>query len=180
MLFPVMAYTYSSSSEKDGTLIEITTTVPNPHKKMFSFMNTTLKKIAGALLFIGLTLGTTAVNAQNSIGSAVQQGNGAYVQKSDHSQCIGNALLGVPNLGNCLDMTQEKFLVTPSGNSMSVWKGTVPVAARPAQRLVYNSTWTETLSGVTRTYDTEAVTMPDGSSKLTLKDKPNGNGKNKK
>ena len=139
-------------------------------------MNTILKKTVGALLFIGLTLGTNAVSAQNRIGSAVQQGNGAYVQKNDHAQCIGSALLGIPQLGNCLDMTQEKFIVTPSGNSMSVWKGTVPVAARPTQRLVYNSTWTETLNGVTRTYDTEAVTMPDGSIKLTLKDKANGNG----
>lgn len=140
-------------------------------------MNTVLKNIAAAFLFIGLATGSTAVSAQNRIGGAVQQGKGAYVQKSDRSECIGNTLLGVPGLSSCLTMTQEKFLVTPSGNSMAVWQGTVPEASRPAKRLVYNSTWTETTNGTTRTYDTEAVTMPDGSVKLTLKDKPNGKGK---
>lgn len=140
-------------------------------------MNTIVKNIAGVFLFIGLAMGSTAASAQNRIGGAVQQGNGAYVQKSDRSECIGNALLGVPKLTSCLEMTQEKFMVTPSGNSMAVWKGTVPAVTRPAQRLVYNSTWTETVNGTTRTYETVAVTMTDGSIKLTLKDKPNGKGK---
>jgi len=143
-------------------------------------MNSFQKKIAGALVFIGLTLGSTAASAQNRIGGAVQQGSGAYVQKTDRAECITNALLGVPNLGSCLTMTQEKFMVTPSGNAMSVWKGTVPEAARPAQRLVHNATWSETNNdGVTRIYVTEAVTMPDGSIKLTLNDKQNEKGKGK-
>lgn len=143
-------------------------------------MNNFQKKIAGALFFIGLTLGSTAANAQNRIGNAVQQGNGAYVQKTAASHCIGNALLGVPNLGDCLTMSQKKFMVTPSGNATSVWVGTVPAAVRPAQRLVYNSTWSETNNdGVTRTYDTVAVTTPDGNTKLTLTDKQNGDGDGK-
>lgn len=143
-------------------------------------METILKKIAGAFLFIGLTLGGSAASAQNHIAGAVQQGNGAYVQKTDRTVCITNRLLGVPNLGSCLEMTQDKFMVTPSGNAMSVWTGTVPAAVRPAQRLVNNATWSETNNdGVTRTYDTVAVAMPDGSIKLTLTDKQNGRGRNK-
>ncbi len=141
-------------------------------------MNTILSKIAGALLFIGLALGGNAASAQNRIAGAIQQGNGAYVQKSERTECITNTLLGVPNLGRCLGMTQEKFMVTPSGNAMSVWVGTVPEAVRPAQRLVHNATWSETNNdGITRTYDTVAVTMPDGSIKLTLLDKASGNGR---
>ncbi|GAA4507930.1 hypothetical protein GCM10023172_39280 [Hymenobacter ginsengisoli] len=135
---------------------------------------------SSALLLIGLSLGTTTVHAQNRIAGAVQQGNGAYVQKTDRTTCITSQLLGVSGLGSCLDMRQDKFMVTPSGNAMSVWTGTLPASvAHPAQRLTYNSTWTETNNdGVTRTYDTVAVTDPNGSVKLTLTDKQNGNGKN--
>lgn len=69
-------------------------------------------------------------------------------------------------------------MVTPSGNAMSVWKGTVPEAARPSQRLIYKSTWTEKNNdGVTRTYNTVAVTQPSGEVKLTLTDKNNGKNK---
>ena len=142
-------------------------------------MNSFQKKITGALFFIGLTLGSTAASAQNRIEGAVQQGNGAYVQKTDRSECITNSLLGLAGI-SCLPMTQEKFMVTPSGNAMSVWRGTAPEASRPAQRFVKNATWSELNNdGVTRTYDTESVTMPDGSVKLTLLDKQNGNGKGK-
>ena len=146
-------------------------------------MKSFFQKIIGGVFLMGLTLGSTAVRAQNHIDGAVQQGKGAYVQKTDRTVCITNTLLGVPSLGSCLTMSQEKFLVTPSGNAMSVWTGVVPATARPAQRLVYNATWTETNNdGVTRNYDTVAITMPDGSIKLTLVDKGNGkgNGKGKK
>ena len=143
-------------------------------------MNNFHQRIAAVLLVIGLMCGSLAGYAQDRIGGAVQQGNGAYVQKTDRSTCIGNQLLGVPGLGSCLTMQQEKFLITPSGNAMSVWKGTVPATARPAQRLVFNSTWSEANSdGVTRNYDTVAVTEVDGSIKLTLTDKQNGNGSGK-
>lgn len=141
-------------------------------------MKSFLHKIIGGLFLAGLTLGGTSARAQAHIEGAVQQGKGAYVQKTDRTECITNTLLGVPGLGSCLTMTQEKFMVTPSGNAMSVWKGVVPAAARPTQQLVHNATWTEANNdGVTRTYSTVAVTMPDGSIKLTLTDKDNGKGK---
>ncbi|MFC6222708.1 hypothetical protein ACFP2F_05600 [Hymenobacter artigasi] len=142
-------------------------------------MQNFLKNTAVSLLFLALTAGATTARAQNRIEGAVQQGQGAYVQKSTRTECITNSLLGLNGL-NCLTMTQEKFMVTPSGNAMSVWQGTVPVESRPAQRLVKNATWTESNNdGVTRTYNTEAVTMPDGSIKLTLTDKQNGKGSTK-
>ena len=144
-------------------------------------MKNFLHKIIGGIFLTGLTLGSINARAQNHIEGAVQQGKGAYVQKTDRTQCITNTLLGVPGLGSCLSMSQEKFMVTPSGNAMSVWTGVVPAAACPTQRLVHNATWTELNNdGVTRTYETVAVTMPDGSVKLTLTDKNNGNGKGKK
>ena len=66
-------------------------------------------------------------------------------------------------------------MVTPSGNAMSVWKGVLPKALCPAQRTVFNAAWTETNNdGVTRNYNTVAVTMPDGAVKLALTDKRNG------
>jgi len=140
-------------------------------------MKSVIKHITAALFFFVLTVGGNSARAQNRIGGAVQQGKGAYVQKSDYNECITNSLLGLTGI-DCLPMTQVKFMVTPSGNAMSTWQGTVPAASRPAQRLVKNATWTERNNdGVTRTYDTEAVTTPDGSIKLTLIDKQNGNGK---
>ncbi|MCI1188847.1 hypothetical protein MON38_15595 [Hymenobacter sp. DH14] len=141
-------------------------------------MKSFLHKIIGGFFLTGLVLGNSSVRAQAHIEGAVQQGKGAYVQKTDRTECITNTLLGVPGIGRCLPMSQEKFMVTPSGSAMSVWKGVVPATARPTQRLVYNATWTEANNdGVTRTYNTVAVTMPDGSVKLTLMDKDNGHGK---
>ncbi|OWP63720.1 hypothetical protein CDA63_08005 [Hymenobacter amundsenii] len=145
-------------------------------------MKNLFKKAAPFLLFLGLSFGSQNVFAQKRIAAATQQGNGAYVQKVDRNVCITNSLLGIPNLeGGCLTMNQDKFLVTPSGNAMSVWTGTVSEANRPATRLVYNSTWTETNNdGVTRTYDTVAVTEPDGSVKLSLNDKDKGKSNGRK
>ncbi|MCC2546330.1 hypothetical protein LJY25_07730 [Hymenobacter sp. BT175] len=131
---------------------------------------------AGALL--SFAIGSTSAQAQSTISGATQQGNGAYMLKTESRICITNTLLGVTGLGSCLDMNQEKFLITPSGHAMSVWKGVVPASARPAQRLVYNSTWTETTSdGVVRNYNTVAVTDPNGTITLTLTDKNNGKSK---
>ena len=156
-----------------GTLFGTLNRLPSITKSICH--NIFSQKISAGLLFIGLTMSGSIGYAQNRIAGAVQQGNGAYVQKTDRSVCIGNQLLGVPGLGSCLTMQQEKFMVTPSGNAMSVWKDIVPTSARPAQRLVFNSTWSETNNdGITRTYDTVAVTEVDGSVKLTLTDKQNG------
>ena len=137
-------------------------------------MKSFTKKITAVAFIAGYSLCTTSLYAQNTIGGAVQQGNGAYVQKPERGDCINNSLLGIPGGISCLDMTQEKFMVTPSGNSMSVWTGTVPASARPSKRVVYNSTYQETVNGVTRYYNTAAVTEPSGMIKLTLTAKPNG------
>lgn len=142
-------------------------------------------KLATAVLFAGLALSGNAAQAQNKISTAVQQGNGAYILKNDYESTIGNGLLGLPNLPTSavIPMKQVKAVFTPSGNSMTVWKGTAPEANRPTQRLVFNSTWTETINGVVYNCLTEAVTMPNGDITLTLTDKgnqkQNGRGKNK-
>ena len=149
-------------------------------------MKMTFHKIAAVLLFAGASLAGTAAQAQKTaqnpktIGGAVQQGNGAYVQKTDRAQCMGNELLGVPKLASgCVNMTQVKFMVTPSGNSTSVWKGTVPAESRPAQRVTFNSTYTESADVATKgkVYDTVAITEPGGDITLTLTSKANGKGK---
>ena len=143
-------------------------------------MKSFLQKISVALLFTGLTLGGSAANAQTGNQEGGSKGKGAFVRKVDYTDCIPNSLLGVPGLNSCLTMSQEKYVLTPSGNAMSVWMGTVPAASRPSQRVVYNSTWNETdQRGVAHSYETVAVTMPDGSIKLTLTDNGKGNGKGK-
>lgn len=139
-----------------------------------------IQKLVAVTFFASLSLIASPLKAQSTIAGAVQQGKGAYVQKVDRSECITNSLLGIPGGMACLDMTQEKFLVTPSGNAMAVWTGTVPATARLGKRTVYNSTWQETTNdGVTRSYDTVAITDPSGTIKLTLTDKKNGKSKNK-
>ncbi|WP_354583302.1 hypothetical protein [Hymenobacter sp. UYCo722] len=92
-----------------------------------------------------------------------------------------NTLLGVPALApsGCVYMNQIKFIITPSGNSSSTWVGTVPAEYRPAQRVVFNSTYTEVIEGVTKgeVYNTVAVTEPNGQVTLMFTLKANGNGK---
>lgn len=136
-------------------------------------MKTNLLSFAAAALLGGFTLAGTSAQAQNSIGAAQQQGRGAYVSKNPATECMTNQLLGLPGLtaNDCVPMKQTKLVVTPSGNVMSVWKGTAPANARPKQALTHTSTWTETQNGVTVTYPTEAVTQPDGSVTLTLTQK---------
>ncbi|MCA8830288.1 hypothetical protein [Hymenobacter pini] len=139
-------------------------------------MKSFVQKITAVAFFAGLST-ATSLHAQNTISGAVQQGNGAYIQKNERTECITNALLGIPGI-SCLNMTQEKLLGTPSGNIMSVWVGTVPAASRPSKRVVYNSTWQETTTdGVARSFNTVAVTEPSGTVKLTLTNKENGKGK---
>lgn len=135
-----------------------------------------------ALLVAGLFVAGSTVQAQNKkIGAAVQSGNGAYVQKTDRTVCMTNSLLGLSALpgAGCLNMTQEKFIVTPSGNSSAIWRGTVPEGQRPTQRVVYNSTYVEVAEGPTKglTYNTVATTEPSGAVTLTFDRKPNGKGK---
>ena len=144
-------------------------------------MNHLIKKISAALFFIASTLGGPAAHAQTGNQEGGAKGKGAFVRKVDYTDCIPNSLLGISGLNNCLTMSQSKFVLTPSGNAMSVWQGTVPEPSRPSQRVVYNSTWNETdQRGVPHSYNTEAVTTPDGSIKLTLTDNGKGNGKGKK
>ncbi|KAA9333281.1 hypothetical protein F0P96_09910 [Hymenobacter busanensis] len=152
-------------------------------------MKTAIQKFSALLLLIGATLSGSTVLAQQSVRTAVQQGNGAFVHKTDKVYCIGNTALGIPGLApsECINMTQTKFVITPSGNSISVLEGTLPAnVPRPAQRVVFNSTYTETAEGPTkgRVYDTVAITEPDGrvtyTGTLKGNDKGNGKGKGKK
>ncbi|MBH8557578.1 hypothetical protein [Hymenobacter negativus] len=144
-------------------------------------MNNLVKKISVTLFVAGLTLSGLVAHAQTGNQEGGAKGKGAFVRKVDYTDCIPNSLLGVSGLNSCLTMSQSKFVLTPSGNAMSVWQGTVPATARPSQRVVYNSTWNETdQRGVPHSYNTEAVTMPDGTIKLTLTDNGKGNGKGKK
>ena len=132
-------------------------------------MKTLLSKIAAVALFAGASLAGSAAHAQNAVRTAVQQGNGgAFVSKTDKVYCIYNDGLGIPGLAptDCIPLTQTKLLITPSGRSESVLKGTLPAnVARPTERIVFNSTYTETTPGPTlgRTYQTVAVIETDGS-----------------
>lgn len=143
-------------------------------------MKSAFKKVAVLGLSIGLWAGTTGAMAQNTIGGAVQQGNGAYVQKTDRQDCISSSLLGIPGYtASCLTMTQTKWMVTPSNNRMAVWSGQLPEGQRPAKRVVYNTTYTETLNGQTTLYSVQTVTEPTGVVTTTLNHKGNGKGKSK-
>lgn len=137
-------------------------------------MKSFLKKIASVALFSALSLGGTHAWAQNTYGGVPQRGNGAFVLKEESTQCLPNSLLGVPALAatDCVTMTREKLVATPSGKATIVWRGTVPETARPAQRVVFNSTFTENThaESLGRVYNTVAVTEPNGSITLTLTD----------
>ncbi|SHL40734.1 hypothetical protein [Hymenobacter psychrotolerans] len=147
-------------------------------------MNSFLKKISAVALFSALSLGGTNAWAQNTYGGVPQRGNGAFVLKEESTQCLPNSLLGVPALAatDCVTMTREKLVATPSGKATIVWRGTVPVAARPAQRVVFNSTFTENThtESLGRVYDTVAITDPNGSITLTLTDRDKTKGRGKK
>jgi hypothetical protein len=136
----------------------------------------------GVFLFAGLLATGSSAQAQNKkIGAAVQSGNGAYVLKTDREVCMTNTLLGLPAAPStgCTNMRQEKFIVTPGGNSFATWRGTAPEGQRPAQRVVFNSTYVEVAEGPTKglTYTTVATTEPSGAITLTFERKPNGKNK---
>ncbi|MBC6606268.1 hypothetical protein H8B13_05505 [Hymenobacter sp. BT188] len=121
--------------------------------------------------------------AQNAVRTATQQGHGAFVSKTEQVYDIPNASLGIPTLASdaVLPMKQVKFVITPSGNSTSVLTGTLPADKRPAQRVVFNSTYTEIAEGPTKgqVYNTVAVTEPTGAVTYTGTLKGNGKGKGK-
>jgi hypothetical protein len=146
-------------------------------------MSSFLKKTSAVALFSALSLGGTNAWAQNTYGGVPQKGNGAFVLKEESTQCLPNSLLGVPALAatDCVTMTREKLVATPSGKASIVWRGTVPAAARPAQRVVFNSTFTENThaESIGRVYNTVAVTEPNGSITLTLTDTDKSRGKAK-
>lgn len=142
-----------------------------------------MKNFAGIALFAVLSMGSSTAWAQKTYGGVPQRGNGAYVLKEETTQCLPNSLLGVPALAStdCVTMTREKLVATPSGKATIVWRGTVPESARPAERVVYNSTFTENThaESLGRVYDTVAITDPNGSITLTLTDKNKDKGKGK-
>ncbi|GAB2473686.1 hypothetical protein GCM10011375_25590 [Hymenobacter qilianensis] len=145
-------------------------------------MNTIKHKLASVAFLVSLCLTGSSVLAQNAVRTAVQQGHGAFVSKTDKEYAIGNASLGIPTLAPdaVVMLKQVKFVITPSGNSTSVLTGMLPANQRPAQRIVFNSTHTETVDGPTkgRVYDTVAVTETDGS--ITYTGTLKGKGKGKK
>ncbi|UOQ54018.1 hypothetical protein [Hymenobacter cellulosivorans] len=128
-------------------------------------MKNFLRTTAAAALFLGLMSFSSAARAQAV--ALQQQGNGALVQKTDRTVCMTADLTG---LKQCVNMTQVNYVVTPSGNQTSVWKGTVPAELRPATTLVKEGTWQE--GG--KTYSARSTTAPSGEISLTLHYKGNG------
>ncbi|AHJ97840.1 hypothetical protein [Hymenobacter swuensis] len=144
------------------------------------------QQILGIALVAGLLSISSTASAQNAVRTAVQQGqSGAFVHKTDQVYNIPNASLGIPGLAPDaqIEMTQTKFIITPSGKSTSVLVGKLPSGvAPPTQQVVYNSTYTEVAEGPTkgRTYQTVAVTEPNGSITYTgTLDNIKGKGKGK-
>lgn len=125
-------------------------------------MKSLLQKFATATLFMTLLFLGTAAHAQN--------GNGAYILRTDRPACIGNSILGVAALssGDCVTMTQSIFQLLPNNQVRVVWLGTLPPSLAPAVKTVFKSTYTEYYNGVTYYYNNTAVAMPDGSLKLTM------------
>jgi hypothetical protein len=133
-----------------------------------------LLRHTAAALFVGLLSFSTVAKAQtqNAGSNLQQQGNGALVQKTDRQVCMTAELTG---LSQCVNMNQVNYLVTPSGNETSVWKGSAPATLRPATTLVKDATWQE--NG--KTYSTHSTTSPSGEVSLTLHYKGNDKGKGK-
>lgn len=149
-------------------------------------MKNLVQRLAGFGFVLGLSLGGNVARAQATYGGVPQRGNGAFVLKEESTQCLPNSLLGVPALGStgCVTMTREKLVATPSGKAVIVWRGIVPENVRPAQRVTFNSTFTENThtESLGRVYNTVAITEPNGSITLTLtdKDKSSGRGNGRK
>ena len=141
------------------------------------------KSIASALLLAGLSFSSAAV-AQNRVGAATQQGNGAFVAKENTVFCMPNTMVkeltGVTLAADgCTNFTTLRYNITPSGNSKSVITAVLPEGSRPTQQTTYNATYTEHVQGPTfgKVYDTVAVIEPDG--KVTISGVLKGKGKMK-
>lgn len=136
-------------------------------------MKNFLRTTAASALFAGLLAFGSSAQAQEF--KTQGKGKGALVYKSAYQECITGDLTG---LAQCVNMTQETYVVTPSGNETSVWKGVAPAALRPATALVKDATWQE--DG--KTYTTHSTTSPSGEVKVTLhyKGATKGKGKVKK
>ncbi|TGE14284.1 hypothetical protein [Hymenobacter elongatus] len=130
-------------------------------------MKNFLRTTAASALFVGLLAFGSSAQAQEV--KTQGKGKGALVYKSAYKECITGDLTG---LAQCVNMTQETYVVTPSGNETSVWKGTAPAALRPASTVVKDATWQE--SG--KTYTTHSTTTPSGEVSLTLHYKQNAKG----
>ncbi|MCB2378600.1 hypothetical protein LGH70_13450 [Hymenobacter sp. BT635] len=133
-------------------------------------MKNFLRTTAASALFAGLMAFGSSAQAQAQDVKTQSKGKGALVYKSAYQECISADLTG---LKQCVNMTQATYVVTPSGNETSVWKGTVPVELRPANALVKDATWQE--NG--KTYSSHSTTSPSGEVTVTLHYKANGKGK---
>ncbi|WP_303309785.1 hypothetical protein [Hymenobacter sp. BT730] len=120
-------------------------------------MTSFLHKFSSIAAFVVLSCTGQIASAQN----AVQQSKGALVQKTDRQVCMTPALTG---LTTCVNMNQTQYLITPSGNETSVWKGVIPASLRPAKTLVKDATWEE--RGLI--FTTHSVTTTSGNISLTL------------
>lgn len=141
------------------------------------------QEITRTALLLGICLTGSSAIAQNAVRTAVQQGNGAFVSKTETLYAISNAKLGIPTLASdaVVLLKQVEFVITPSGNSTSVLTGMLPASQRPTQRVIFNSTYTATAEGPTkgRVYNTVAVTEPNGSITYTGTLKGNDKAKGK-
>ncbi|TGE26744.1 hypothetical protein [Hymenobacter metallicola] len=133
-------------------------------------MKNTLRTAAASVLFASFLAFGSSAQAQEF--KTQGKGKGALVYKSQYKECITGDLTG---LAQCVNMTQETYVVTPSGNETSVWKGTAPVELRPKTTLVKDATWQE----AGKTYTSRSTTTPSGEVTVTLHYKGNGNGKGK-
>lgn len=125
-------------------------------------MKNFLQKSVAALVFMTLLCAGTIAHAQN--------GNGAYILRTDRPACIGNSILGVAalNAADCVSMTQTIFQLLPNNRVRVVWVAMLPPNLTPAVKTVYKSFYSEYFNGTTYYYDNSAVAMPDGSLKLTM------------
>jgi hypothetical protein len=101
-------------------------------------------------------------------GDATQNGSGAYTQKQIRNVCINNNLLGINDGLGCTDLSQTKWMITPSGIATAFWEGPIPVDAQLPISNPYITNYEEygNKYSATTTYDLTAMTM-----KLVLSNK---------
>ena len=94
-------------------------------------------------------------------GGAIQNGNGAYVQKQTRNVCINNYLTALNGGQGCTELSQTKWMVTPSGIATAFWEGSIPEGLTPPEGNLYSTSYEEfgnKYSAVT-TYDSALGTM---------------------